>query len=198
MNRHATEWLAAYYDGELHGPRKQQVEEHLSSCPECQAELDTLRMLSNLLQEIPLPKSEQPAHRFQAQVMRALPQANLQPGWQRVLKAGWQLAPLGAVTAWAFGQATWLVTSLVALLNSPLGLSRLGLLGGGLSQASPSFGWGGAATVIQLSILNLIFSALVAVFLCGWLASWWVLHRGSQDEIDSLAGQVRRQNKKET
>jgi anti-sigma factor RsiW len=188
MNGHATEWLAAYHDGELHGARKQQVEEHLGNCTACQAELEALHTLSNLLQEIPLPKSELSAQRFQAQVIRALPLANRQPGWQRALKIGWQLAPVGAILVWAFGQAIWLVTSLAAVLNSPLGLSRLSLLGGGLSLARPSFGWGEAATILESSLLNLAFSALVAIFLCGWLTSWWVLHRDSQDGLNLPAG----------
>lgn len=194
MNGHATEWLAAYHDGELQGDRKRQVEAHLSDCATCQAELEALRMLSNLLQEIPLPKREQSAQRFQAQVMRALAPANRQPGWQRVLKIGWQLAPVGAILIWAFGQAIWIVTSLVVVLNSPLGLSRLSLLGGGLSLAGPSFGWGEAATVIESGLLNLAFSALVAIFLCGWLASWWVLHRDSQDGFILPAGQIKNRN----
>jgi hypothetical protein len=188
MNGHATEWLAAYYDGELHGPRKRQIEEHLSTCPECRAELEALRKLSILLQEAPTSESRLTAQRFQAQVMLRLPPAVQRPGWQRGLKAGWQLAPLGAVVAWAFGQAIWLVASLVAVLNSPLGLNRLSLLSGGLSQTSPSLGWSEVATVIKLGLLNLAFSALVALFLCGWLASWWVVRRRSQNGIDLPAG----------
>ncbi len=187
MNGHMTEWLAAYYDGELHGSRLQQVEEHLSSCPACQAELEALDKLSILLQEAPVPEGWLSAQRFQAQVMRRLPPANPQPGWQRALKAGWQLAPLSAVLTWAFGQAVWLVTGLVLDLNFPLGVNRTGLLSGGLSLASASPGWGGAETIIELGLLNLAFSGLVAVFLCGWLASWWVIYKGSQNGIDLLA-----------
>jgi anti-sigma factor RsiW len=186
-NGHATEWLAAYFDGELHGTRQRQVEEHLSNCPACQAELQALRKISSLLQGVPSAEGQLSAQRFQTQVMKRLPLAIQRPGWQRVLKGGWQLAPLGAVAVWAFGQAVWLVTSLVVMLNSPLGLNRLALLSGGLSLASPSPGWGEAATIIELVLLNLAFSATVAIFLCGWLASWWVLRRGSQNVIDPPA-----------
>lgn len=192
MNGHMSEWLSAYYDGELHGYRLQQVEEHLSICPDCQAELEALGKLSILLREVPSPESWVSPQRFQAQVMRRLPPANTQPGWQRGLKAGWQLAPLGAVLTWAFGQAIWLVTSLVSFLSLPLGLSRAGLLSGGLSLTSPSPGWGGAETIIELGLLNLVFSGLVAIFLCGWLASWWVIHRASQTRDDHPAGLIYR------
>ncbi len=188
MNGHMTEWLSAYYDGELHGSRLQQVEEHLSSCPDCQAELEELGKLSTLLQEAPSPESWVSAQRFQAQVMLRLPPANPQPGWQRALKAGWQLAPLGAVLTWAFGQAVWLITSLVSVASLPLGSSRAGLLSGGLSLASAGPGWGGAETIIELVFLNLAFSGLVAIFLSGWLASWWVIHKGAQNGIELPAG----------
>jgi anti-sigma factor RsiW len=181
MNGHVSAWLAAYYDGEVHGSRKGQVEEHLSSCPACQAELEALNKLSILLQEVPAPEVRLSTQRFQAQVMLRLPPAIQRPGWQRALKVGWQYAPLGAVLAWAFGQAAWLVASLVSVLNLPLGLSRAGVLGGGVSLASASQGWGGVETIIELGLLNLAFSAAVAIFLCGWLASWWVARRRSQN-----------------
>ncbi len=188
MNGHVTEWLPAYYDGELHGPRRQQVEEHLSNCPACQAELEALHKLSILLQETPAPESQVSARRFQAQVMLRLPPAVQRPSWQRALKAGWQLAPLGAVLVWAFGQAAWLAASLVSVLNLPLGLSRAGALSGGLSLASTTPGLGGVETIIELGLLNLAFSAAVAIFLCGWLASWWVVRRRSQNGIDLPEG----------
>jgi anti-sigma factor RsiW len=179
MNEHVTQWLAAYYDGELHGSRQQQVEEHLSSCPACQVELGALRQLSLLLQEAPVPESQLSAGRFRAQVMLRLPPAIRRPGWQRALKAGWQFAPFGAVLAWAFGQAVWLVASLVSVLDLPLGLSRAGALGGGLSLASAAPGLGGVERIIELGLLNLAFSAALTIFLCGWLASWWVARRRS-------------------
>jgi anti-sigma factor RsiW len=187
MNGHVTQWLAAYYDGELHGLRQQRVQEHLSDCPACQAELEKLHKLSVLLQEAPSPVSRLSAQRFQAQVMLRLPPKVHRPGWQRGLKAGWQLAPLSAILVWAIGQAAWLVASLVLVLGLPLGLSGAGMLIGVLNLASASPAWGGAETIIELSLLNLAFSSLVAIFLCGWLASWWVVRRSSQNGIDLLA-----------
>jgi anti-sigma factor RsiW len=183
-----TEWLSAYYDDELHGSRQQQVEEHLSVCPACQAELEALHKLSILLQEAPSPEHRHSAQRFRSQVMLRLPPAARQPGWPRALKAGWQLAPLGAVLIWVFGQAVWLVASLVSAWGLPLGLSRAGVPGRWLSLAGALPGWGGVENIIVLGLLNLAFSALVALFLGGWLASWWVVVRQrSQNRIDLLA-----------
>ena len=60
MSNHVTEWLNAYYDGELKGKRLQQVEEHLIECEACQAELESLQGLSALLQEVPAPEFPSP------------------------------------------------------------------------------------------------------------------------------------------
>ena len=54
MSNHVTQWLSAYHDGELKGRQLQQVEEHLAECEACQAELDVLQGLSQLLQEVPV------------------------------------------------------------------------------------------------------------------------------------------------
>lgn len=187
MNGHVSEWLAAYYDGELRGSRQQQVEEHLGTCPQCRAELEALRKLSFLLQEAPAAESELTAQRFRAQVMLRLPPTIQRPGWQRTLKVGWQLAPFGAVLTWVFGQAAWLVASLASLLELPLNLERAGMLSRGLNLASASPGLGSIETIIELGLLNLAFSALVAIFLCGWLTSWWLVRRRLQNGKDLLA-----------
>jgi anti-sigma factor RsiW len=35
MDEHVHAWLEAYHDGELHGRRLEQVEDHLARCVEC-------------------------------------------------------------------------------------------------------------------------------------------------------------------
>jgi anti-sigma factor RsiW len=187
MNAHVTAWLAAYYDGELPDSRRQQVEEHLGGCPTCQAELEQLSKLSRLLLEAPLPVRRLSAQRFQAQVKLRLPPAVPQPGWQNALKAGWQFAPLAAVFVWVFAQAALLIAGLVSVFDLPFGLGHIGVLSGWLNLAGPSLSLGEAETVIELGLLNLAFSALVAVFLCGWIASWWVFRRHSQKDTNLLA-----------
>ena len=120
-----------------------------------------------------------------------------QPGWQRALKAGWQFAPLGAVAAWAFMQAALAITA-AAL--------QLGLTGGGnpsgqlfnqttglgwLNQAGSVFGFVWSPTGIGLGLLNLGLTALLAIFLVGWLASYaitagWISRRHTETQHDLL------------
>lgn len=184
MSAHMTEWLAAYQDGELGEPRRGQVEAHLASCPACQAELDELRGLSALLREAPSPDLRLSPRQFRSQVMLRLPPAASRPGWMQTLKTGWKLAPLGAVLVWVCGQAIWLVASLGALLSLPLGPVRSGYLGGLLNMPAPPV-WLGIERTLGLGLVNLVFTALVALFLLGWLASWWLTaRRPAQNEVE--------------
>ena len=57
MSTHVSEWLNAYYDGELHGSRLQHVESHLAACELCQTELESLESLSDLLHQVPAPEA---------------------------------------------------------------------------------------------------------------------------------------------
>ncbi len=189
---HVAAWLGAYYDGELPEARRQQVEEHLSGCPTCRAELEELRKLSSLLQEAPAPERMLAAQNFNAQVKLRLPRtAPARPAWQTALKAGWQLAPLGAVFLWVFAQAALIVAGLASVLNLPVSLGLGAELSGWTILANSLLGIRGseatAETIIVLVLLNLAFTALVAVFLCGWIASWWVFRRQAQKETDQLA-----------
>jgi anti-sigma factor RsiW len=187
MNNHVTEWLAAYYDGELHGMRRQQVETHLRGCLACRAELEELQKLSQVLLEVPSPERLLSARRFQMQVNLRLPPEVSRPAWQRALKAGWQSIPLAAVLVWVFAQAALLAAGLASVVGLPVGLGFAGWLGGWVSLASFSLSFGGAEAAIELGLLNLAFSALVAVFLCGWIASWWVVRRRSQNDTNLQA-----------
>ena len=183
MNTHVTEWLSAYYDGELHGVRRYQVEEHLQSCSSCRIELEEMRKLSNLLLEVPLPESLLSNQHFTAQVMLRLPPDVYHSGWQRVMKIGWQAIPLCAVFAWVFGQAVFLMVSLVPVLKLSATLAHAGDLSEWLLLVSGLQLNTGFHAVVELGIVNLIFTALVAVFLCGWIASWWVFRRSSLEGI---------------
>lgn len=73
MIEHVTDLLGAYLDGELHGLRLRQVEEHLTRCAACRQELEQLRGLSALLQESLPVESFTPAERFAANLALRLP-----------------------------------------------------------------------------------------------------------------------------
>ena len=186
MNGHVTEWLPSYYDGELHGPRKYQVEEHLKRCPTCRTELESLQRISILLQEAPLPERTLAPGHFQSQVMLRLPPAVYRPGWQQALKTGWQLAPAGAILVWVFWQGIWLVGSFAWILSLPLNLSGAGVMSGWFGLGGANTAWRGVETFLELGLLNLVITALVALFLCGWLATWWFATRGVSPNRNGL------------
>ena len=50
--QHINHLLDEYYDGELSPARRRQVEAHLAQCPDCRAELEQMRQLSALLNEV--------------------------------------------------------------------------------------------------------------------------------------------------
>ncbi len=188
MTEHITQWIPAYYDGELHGARKQQIEAHLSQCAGCREELEQLGGLSALLQENPVMPVRTPVARFAAQVRLRLPQPK-EPTWRKMLKTGWQAAPLGIVGAWAFIQAVLLVAVVITIIVQVDGAS--------LTAISPDltglliFRWPETALQTQvwptialdlglLAIINLILTVIFAGLIVSWLAGWWAYrqHQG--------------------
>ncbi len=101
MSNHITEWLNAYHDGELKGKRLQQVEEHLTTCEACQAELESLQGLSALLQEVPVPEFPSP-ERFATQVNLLLPQKRTATPGNQLFEVGWWMIPIGLLAIWVF------------------------------------------------------------------------------------------------
>lgn len=114
-NTHVTEWLGAYYDGELHGSRLAQVEAHLAECEQCQMALEQLAGLSRLLAEIPAAPRLTSPERLASQVKLRLAPRPVQPTWQRRLELGWRLIPAGLAGAWLFAQAVFIVSGLIVL-----------------------------------------------------------------------------------
>jgi len=197
MTEHVTAWLEAYHDGELQGRRSRQVEAHLADCAACRAELEKLRVLAALLQEPPPAGGLTPPERFVAQVGLRLPRRPDRPAWQRALKVGWQLTPLGLLGAWAFAQSAFAAAGvLLAALQLGLGgdlaagllpASQSGSLLGELSGLSSAglndlgsmalrtlghggpLGWG--------VTLSLAIPAVIGLLYWSWLATWWVRQR---------------------
>ena len=194
MTEHVTQWLEAYYDGELKGRRARLVEAHLETCAECLAEFESLGSLSALLQEAPEPANLTPPEVFAAQVGLRLPRKPQQTTWQKALRTGWQWIPAGILGAWIFVQATFLVSGLLtwilrlapqdgpfaALLSSGTqaasifemndlsgaGFSEIGRFGLDILRAGGPLGWG--------ITLNLGLTLLFSLLFLSWLASWWV------------------------
>lgn len=115
MSDSMTDWIAAYYDGELSSERRAWVEDHLVVCADCRRELDDLRALSGLLHTAPAPASRLSEDEFTRQVLQRLPMSQI-PFWNRALRVALRYAPLGLFAFWAFWQAVIIVSGGVLLL----------------------------------------------------------------------------------
>lgn len=189
--------LNAYLDGELHGWRLLEVQNHLASCEACRSELRELRAVSDLLRAAPLPAFT-PAERFAANLALNLPRRPLKAQLQRGPSLTWWLAPLALMGLWFFIQtllwltgtlslaldsgllgehAAWLSTSAA---NSNVFSFLMGLMGSHLET--------GAQSTLSLldrlalfgnSLLNQWFSqAIIALLYWVWMAIWWLRTRG--------------------
>ena len=198
MPEHISEWLGAYLDGELHGSRLQQVEQHLAECPDCLAELEEMQALSSLLHETAPAGDFLPTERFVANLTLNLPRQpeRTQPR-NRAIEIGWWLIPVGVLGTWVFIQIT------SALTDVALFVSDAGLLGSNLAWLRgnpPQMGWFAAVMnlfgnqvglvgQVALSGLNeahlfltkaagsLLPQLILAVLYLGWLAAWWLRHQ---------------------
>ena len=202
MKQHVTEYLAAYFDGELHGSRRQKVEEHLESCSICQLELKELQGLSTLLKDYP-PMIVQTSHdQFAAQVRLRLPRATpVQTGfaWQRVVDIGWLATPISIILGWALMQTTLLIingiqglgidfswmswfSSLAQWINESIfwGLTNP-VLWDRLRNAIPWLDLG--EILVRTFAPSLVTTVLTAIFLSCWMACWWVFHQRQQQQI---------------
>src|SRR6266498_1420787 len=120
MSNHVTEWLNAYLDGELNSSRLEHVEAHLAECQVCQADLESLRRLSGLLHEVPLPEFTSP-ERFATQVNLRLPDKQTASPEKKLLEIGWWMIPVGLLGTWIFISTSFFVNDLLSTANS-LGL----------------------------------------------------------------------------
>jgi predicted anti-sigma-YlaC factor YlaD len=191
MSNHVTEWLNAYFDGELTGRRLQQVEEHLAECGDCQAELEALQSLSKLLQEVPTPEFT-PPERFASQVNLLLPNRPVTAPDSKIFEIGWWMIPVGLLAAWAFISTAVLVGNMISAANS-FGLldNTIALWVSGSSESVP---W--TSTLGQFSLLEgnslqwfeitegysrnllpqFIWQLAIALLYLIWIAVWWARH----------------------
>jgi hypothetical protein len=194
---HVIPWLGAYLDGEVTSAHRVEIEEHLSGCFTCRAELESLQQLGDLLHGEPPLASHTRESVFVRQVVERInrPTPRL---WQQFFQFTWRLAPLFIFGVWAFCQAVSWVSGLVlagmgwipgmqdafeALApltdiggSSPWNdLLQLSLLNPGVHRAAESFAWLEPSAVMLL--LNLALLGILGVLFASWLASWWAYHR---------------------
>lgn len=191
MSRHVSEWLSAYYDGELRGSRLREVETHLAECSLCQADLKSLESLSQLLREAPVPELSSP-ERFASQVNLRLPHQRAVESGKRILEIGWWMVPVGLLAAWIFIGTLSLVSSILSAANG------LGVLGGisdwlafgpasdiylsatlarsGLLSGSGLDWVESIETLTRTSLPLISLQVSIALLYLGWIAVWWVRH----------------------
>jgi anti-sigma factor RsiW len=204
MIKHVTEWLGAYHDGELHGARLHQVEQHLVECATCQAELDEIRSLSALLHETK-EGDFLSAERFAANLSLNMPRRPVQDRPRSMLNIGWWLAPVSLLGVWLFVNIT---ISMGSLLSFAVNAGLIGHDAAWLKGNALQMNWYSAATNLfgsqlgapghaaltmmndaQLFLAQLVGSLLpqivLAVLYLGWLFSWWLRHQAQAAQISS-------------
>jgi hypothetical protein len=195
MSEHITEWLGAYLDAELRGARLLQVENHLSECVACQAELDELRGLSALLRETPPTADFLPRERFIANLTLNLPRQTGTTQTPKATELGWWMIPVGIILAWIFMQlSAYISAALLTAVNLGLLGEGLSWLWGGAVRQSIWFAWlvnligepaGSLAlfNTIDLFLRDLFshysWQAMLGIVYLGWLARVWQKQTGS-------------------
>ena len=191
MSNHVTEWLNAYFDGELHGHRLHQVEEHLIVCETCRAELESLGNVSGLLHEVPLPDFPSP-ERFASQVNLLLPQKRTSPSRPQLSEAGWWMIPVGILAVWVFISTAILLSNVVStadnfgLLDSTTAslisdssdkadwtsrLEQVGVLKGDSLQRAET-----TESFTRNVLPQFIWQVSIAMLYLTWIAIWWARH----------------------
>jgi predicted anti-sigma-YlaC factor YlaD len=180
MDKHMTQWLAAYHDGELHGRRLAQVEAHLTECPECLAELEQLSSLSALLAEAPEAATLTTPDRFAAQVgLRLSRRREVQNRPAARPSRVWAALPISIMIGLAFLQVVqWLATSLELAQVFGFGDAAVDRLTSSPIQPSSVLGQM-SAEIIQNSVpfnpqllIGVILPVILAVAYLLWLVVW--------------------------
>ena len=195
MSKHITEWLNAYLDGELHGNRLHQVEEHLAECEACRVEFESLQGLSGLLHAVPAPEFTSP-EKFAAQVNLRLPHRQTATPKNGIIEAAWWMIPVGLLATWVFITTTFLVSDILSaannlgLLNSfsnwmvfgssgdaywSATLGQFGILSGN------SLGWAESMEAFtRTSLPQVSLQVSIALLYLSWIAIWWARHTRQQ------------------
>jgi len=195
MTEHVTQWLEAFYDGELKGGPARQVKEHLEICDACLAEFESLNSLSALLKEFPEARNLTPVDTFAAQVGLRLPRKAQVSKENKFFRLGWQWVPIGLLATWVFVQTVFFVNGFLTwvlrifpgteqftgfLQNNTQTESFFGAASNlniadfsGISQFWQNILRGGGPLGWAVT-LNLVLTLILGLLYLSWLASWWV------------------------
>jgi hypothetical protein len=191
MSNHVTEWLNAYFDGELNDRRLHQVEDHLAECEACQAELDSLYGLSELLHEVPAPEFTA-VERFAAEVSLRIPRKQVVISGKQIIEFSWWTIPVGILASWIFISTAFILGDILSTasnwgllsgISDWLGsgspndvylsttIGQMGLLSGsGLNWAEAT------ETFTRISLPQIVIQVSIALLYLSWLAIWWARH----------------------
>jgi len=192
MSKHVSEWLNAYYDGELHGHQLKLVEEHLAECEACQTELESLQGLSTLLHEVQTPEIRS-LERFTSQVNLRLPhEQRTVVSKKQVMEFGWWMIPVGLLATWAFvstafvlsdilsvagglgilgGMSDWLASGPSNSVYLSTTVGQMGVLSGNSMNIAESF-----ETITRMSLPEITAQISIALLYLSWMAIWWTRH----------------------
>ncbi len=208
--QHITQWVNTYLDGELSSHLVRLVETHLVECQACREEFKSLRQLSGILQEAPLPEQISP-ERFASQVALRLPPRPVTPIRNKALEVGWWLVPIGLMALLILIQVTfafsdWISTGIdLGFISNTAGwalfsssqaaqftsaLGQFGLLGGS------SLEWATWSESLTRTIFSQItWQVSIAMLYLSWMVIWWArqkrqvpgqpLEAGSQPTVES-------------
>lgn len=169
--------MSLYYDGELTGTRRCEMEAHLTRCPECAAELVALGALDTLLAQVADAPTVTPADEFVDAVIRKLPDRQTEKYHVPKPRVLWMAAPVIILSGWAFLQAVLLVSAIGTLAIGtfqPL-LSTLQVVPPPMLVQLLEKIWQGDNPLVAFCITllaNLVLLILVGVLFWSWLASW--------------------------
>jgi hypothetical protein len=188
MSKHVTDWLNAYLDGELHGNRLHQVEEHLAECESCRVEFEALKGISGLLHAGPAPEFMS-AERLAARVNLLLPQRRDTTPGRKILEAGWWMIPVGLLATWVFVSTAFFMSDMLSAANN-LGLlnnvsdwmvfgsanaaywsstlGRFGVLSGNSLSWTESI-----EALTRTSLPQISLQISIALLYLSWIAIWW-------------------------
>lgn len=134
MDKHVTEWLGAYHDGELEPGLAEQVQSHLATCNDCREILDGIKSLSDLLDSTRTPASDPVI--FTRQLTRQLPPRPTPLENHASGSIGWWLIPVCVFVIALVIQISTSMTSFFLTANNAGLLGRLGVLLAGFSQTT--------------------------------------------------------------